>query len=68
MLDLLVCPINYSVKPNHVLTGVSIAVRDRQQMFLSGFVQDMARIDTLLPERVYVWMLDECILQPSSPL
>lgn len=38
------------------------AVRNRQQMFLSGFVQDMTKINSLLPERVYLWMLDECIL------
>lgn len=37
-------------------------------MFLSGFVQDMTKVDSLLPERVYLWMLDECIPQPSPSL
>lgn len=45
-----------------------IAVRNRQQMFLSGFVQDMTKIDSLLPERVYLWMLDECMPLPSPSL
>lgn len=66
--DLLVCSIDRSFKSNYMLTGIFIVVRDRQQMFLSGFVQDMTIIDSLLPERVYVWMLDECILQQSSSL
>lgn len=30
-------------------------------MFLSGFVQDMAKIDSVPPEEVLVWILDERI-------
>lgn len=60
----LACMFNQShFKPNYVLMRVFIAVRSRQQIFLSGFVQDMAKIDSLLSEGVYVWILDECTNQ-----
>lgn len=60
----LACVFNQShFKPNYVLMRVFIAVRSRQQNFLSGFVRDMAKIDSLLSERVYIWMLDECTNQ-----
>lgn len=63
MLDLFVCSINPSFEPNNVLIHVIIVVRDRQQMLLSGFIQDMAKIDLFLPKEVYMWMLDECTTQ-----
>lgn len=36
-----------------------LAARGRRQMFLSGFVTDMAKIDAVLPDEVLSWMLDE---------
>jgi hypothetical protein len=36
-----------------------VAARGRRQMFLSGFVMDMAKIDAVLPDEVLSWMFDE---------
>lgn len=66
MLDLLVCSINHIFGSKCILKHIFIVVRNRQQMFLSGFIQDMTRIGSLLPGGVYVWMLDECIIQSFS--
>ncbi|KAL7267723.1 hypothetical protein RUND412_009676 [Rhizina undulata] len=43
-------------------------VAQRQQMFLSGFVQDMVRVGLELPEEFLLWMLDEVCLEPRQDL
>lgn len=70
ILGLLVRFLNYVFGRGYVLLSAnicSIAVRGRQQIFLSGFVQDMAKVDAMLPDEVYIWMLDECSI-PLFPM
>lgn len=59
--------------PRHAVEGGGweaglVTARGRRQMFLSGFVTDMAKIDAVLPDEVLSWMLDEVCLETKDEL
>ncbi|KIN01501.1 hypothetical protein OIDMADRAFT_54617 [Oidiodendron maius Zn] len=42
--------------------------KSRYQTFVSGFAEDMVSCGKVLPDEIFLWMLDELCREPSDPL